>query len=1164
MNFVHLHVHTQYSLLDGANQIGRLITEAKEQGMPALAITDHGNLFGAVEFYMEAKKAGIKPILGCEAYLAPKSRFDREGSGGDDDYESGGSGVPYYHLILLAADEKGYSNLVQLVSAAHLEGYYYKPRIDKDLLHRHRGGLIALSACLRGEVPYLLLRGPSGAALSAAQEYREIFGPDNFYLEVQDNGLEIQQRVNHELEEISRKTQIPLVATNDCHYLSPGDTRAHDTLLCIQTGKTVNDPRRMRFGTKELYFKDAQRMTAAFARLPKAISATLEIAQRCNVELDLGRLRLPHYPVPGGYTRESYLEELAGKGLADRMGTSSIPSVYRDRLDYELLVINTMGFAGYFLIVWDIIDFAKRRGIPVGPGRGSSAGSLVAYALRITEIDPITYDLLFERFLNPDRIAPPDIDMDFCQARREEVINYVTEKYGREHVAQITTFGRMKAKQAFRDVCRVLEIPYSEVDRVAKLIPGAIIEGDERKETTLGQALQMEPRLAEALAANPKMQEAFELAKGLEGQIRHASIHAGGIVISQEPLRDVIPLRLGEKGEVVTQYEMGSVEKVGLVKFDFLGLRNLTVIHRAVALINHNRSPEETLTLEKIRLDDPACYELISSGRTVGLFQLESQGMRELVQRYRPERFEDLIVILALYRPGPLDAGMVEEFVKRRRGEIAIKYELPQLEEILKTTLGIIVYQEQVMKIAQAAAGYTPGEADSLRKAMGKKKKEEILQQQETFVNRCVERRIPRGKAERLFEQVVTFGRYGFNRSHSTAYAMIAYQTAYLKAHHPREFFTALLSSEIGNDEKMIRYITDCREMSIPILPPDVNLSDSDFTLAPAGIRYGLLGIKGIGAAAIEAILAARESGSEVHPFVSLYDLCSRVGLQKVNRRAMEALIKAGAFDTFSHPRAALASALDEAMAVGAGMRSRVADHQMSIFGESQDGGNIPAIPEWEETLVSRYEKEVFGFPLTAHPLRRLATVLENLELNLIESLQEIPEGTEVRICGIVLSEKEMVTRKGDRMGVLRLQDLTGAVEVIVFPDLYRNASTLLLGDVPLVVHGTIDLIEKANGEKALKVKALKIQTVHEARPPRRPALLLVFGATPASVELLHSLSEVLSRFPGPIKVFLEVTGPAGPTRIMAGKNFCVAPVPELKSALFALLGAEAVQMIEA
>ncbi|MHB8766282.1 MAG: DNA polymerase III subunit alpha, partial [Deferrisomatales bacterium] len=891
--FVHLHVHTEYSLLDGAIRLDDLVKRAKEHRLPALAITDHGGMHGTVEFYKAARKAGLKPVLGCEAYVAPGSRFDRRPSA---------EGETNYHLVLLARNLEGYRNLCRLVTAGYTEGFYYKPRIDKALLRQLSSGLIGLSACVKGEVARAVLKGDLDRARAAAEEYQAIFGEGNYYLEVMENGLEEQARVNRGLQEISRLTGIPLVATNDCHYVARDDARSHEVLVCIQTGKTLDDEKRMKMSSDAFYLKSPEEMAADFAWCPEAVEATVEIAERCNVELDLKTPHFPEYQAQDGESLADCLDRLARQGLEARLAarTYDAPETaervrrqYRERLEIELQVIRDMRFPGYFLIVQDFINWSKENGVPVGPGRGSAAGSLVAYALKITNIDPIPYDLLFERFLNPERVSLPDIDVDFCFENRDKAIAYVTQRYGDDKVAQITTFGKMLARAVIRDVGRVMGLPYGDVDRIAKLVPT-------RLGITLKEALAEEPRLPEAMAQDPRVRELVEHALRLEGLNRHASTHAAGIVIANRPLVDYLPLYKGQNGETVTQFAMKSVEAIGLIKFDFLGLKTLTVIMGAVRLVNERLPLGERLDIDAVPLDDPAVYGLLARGEAIGVFQLESEGMRELMKSLKPSTFEDVIALVALYRPGPLGSGMVEDFIRRKHGLIPIEYDLPELEPILKDTYGVIVYQEQVMKIAQVLADYSLGEADLLRRAMGKKIAEEMDQQKSRFLEGASRKRLDPAKAEKIFDLMAKFAEYGFNKSHSAAYALITYQTAYLKAHHPVEFMSALLTADRSNSDKVRKDIEECRRMELEVLPPDVNESDLYFGAvgdARAGarraIRFGLAAVKNVGEAALESVLAARRDGG---PFKGLLDFCQRVDLGKVNRKVAESLIHCGAF----------------------------------------------------------------------------------------------------------------------------------------------------------------------------------------------------------------------------------------------------------------------------
>ena len=1113
--FVHLHLHTQYSLLDGATQIDPLIKQVRTFGMPAVAITDHGNMFGAVEFYQKAKAAGIKPIIGCEAYLAPGSRRNREGHLAHNDY---------YHLILLASSRTGYQNLIKLVSKAYLEGFYYKPRVDKELLQQHHDGLIALSGCLSGEVPYLIGQKDMEGAIRAAGEYREIFGKDQYYLEVQANGLEQQHVANRGLVEIHKKLGIPLAGTNDCHYLKKEDARPHDVMLCLQTGKTLNDPNRLRFDTDQLYVKSTDEMVAEFAEVPEAVRNTCRIAEHCDLKLAFDTSYLPQYRVPDGYSRESYLEKLATQGLADRLRErpGAMPAAtYEARLREELTVIITMGYAGYFLIVWDIINFARSRGIPVGPGRGSAAGSLVAYALRITDIDPLAYQLLFERFLNPERVTMPDIDMDFCMDRRGEVINYVIDKYGEDHVCQIITFGTLGAKAAIRDVGRVMEIPYAEVDRVAKLVPPQL-------NITLDEALAQEPRLREVTDTDPKIGELMTVARALEGLARHASTHAAGLVISQEPLTDHVPLYKGANDEVVTQYPMGDVEKIGLVKFDLLGLKTLTMINHAVGLINARPAPgaapgerPQLLDIVRLPLNDPATYALLASGRTTGIFQLESPGMRNLLLKIKPECFEDLIAILALYRPGPLESGMVDDFIKRKRDPSQIAYDPPALEPILKETYGVIVYQEQVMALANRLAGFSLGQADLLRRAMGKKKPEDMDKQKALFLQGAKKNHLSEKKAEKLFDLMAYFAGYGFNKSHSAAYALVTYQTAYLKAHFPTEFLAALLTSEMGNADKMVGYFTECRDLGKRVLPPDVNESQKDFTVVEDGIRFGLAAIKNVGEGAVESVIATR---NETGRFRSFLDFCRRIDLRKVKKRVLEGLIKVGAFDSTGARRAQLAAVLDQTLDGAAAVQHERECGQTSIFGETGGEGSVaadlagpalPDLPEWDQDQMLKYERELTGFYISSHPLARYAGAIQKFATSSSEGLAEVGDGREVKLCGIINGIRPMMTKKGDRMAYFQLEDMHGLVEVIAFPDLYKASGALIVPESVIRVTG---MVERA--EKGTRLKGTRIESLTELQARAVARVNIRFEDSPMTSTRLAELREVLRRYPGPTSIY--------------------------------------------
>jgi len=1149
--FVHLHVHTQFSLLDGANQIDPLIQQIKSFGQPAVAITDHGNMFGAIEFYRKAKELGVKPIIGCEAYMAPGSRLNKD--------SSQLAHHDYYHLILLARNLTGYQNLIKLVSKAYLEGFYYKPRMDKDILNEHHEGLIALSGCLSGEIPYLIGQKDMDRAAAVAGEFREIFGKDHFYLEVQANGLDHQRTANAGLIEIHKKLGIPLAGTNDCHYLKKEDFRPHDLMLCLQTGKTISDPNRLKFDTDQLYVKSTEEIDSAFVEFPGAVSNTCKIADHCDLELALNKTYLPQYRIPEGFQdRETYLEHLTLDGLTARMKErpSTIPAAtYELRLREELMVICSMGFAGYFLIVWDIIRFARSRGIPVGPGRGSAAGSLVAYALRITDLDPLVYTLLFERFLNPERVSLPDIDMDFCMDRRGEVINYVVEKYGSDHVAQIITFGTLGAKAAIRDVGRVLEMPYADADKVAKLVPNQL-------NITLQHALDTEPRLRDLVDTDPKVNELMSIAQSLEGLARHASTHAAGIVISDEPLTNHVPLYRGTNDEIVTQYSMGDVEKIGLVKFDFLGLKTLTMIRRAEMLINDSRPNEPPLAVDRLPFDNQKTFALLASGKTTGLFQLESSGMRDLLTGLKPDRFEDIIAIIALYRPGPMD--LIPDFIKRKQGKIPIVYETPELEPILKDTYGVIVYQEQVMAIANKVAGFSLGQADILRRAMGKKKPEEMEKLRVKFLEGAKKNKITERKAEKLYELIQKFAGYGFNKSHAAAYAVVCYQTAYLKTHYPTEFMASLMTTDMGNTDKIMGYFTECRDLGIKVLGPDVNESQKDFAVVDGAIRFGLAAIKNVGEGAVESVIDIRSEGG---PFTSFFDFCRRVDLRKVNKRMLEGLIKAGAFDSTGAKRSQLMTVLDQAVEDGVTAQRERDLGQITIFAASPTGEGslgyaalppLPDMPEWDQAQRLKYERDLTGFYITAHPLTRYETTIKALSTTTTSGLAEMSDGKEVKLCGIVTTVKTMLTKKGDRMAYLTLEDLQGTVEVIAFPDLYRAAGPLIAPERVVRLTGTID-----RGDKGTKLRGSKIEPLAETQAQTVKRVLIRLSDRPETKDQLPRLREVLLRHPGATSVALTVllnssleadTAPLPNVTVTANEHF-VADVEEVlgKGALFLL-----------
>ena len=1142
-NFVHLHLHTQFSLLDGAIRLDDLFHQAQQYRLPALAITDHGSMFGAIEFYQQAHSHGIKPIIGCEVYVAPGSRFEKTTKGISE---------ASFHLILLAQNHTGYRNLMKLVSAAYFEGFYYRPRVDKDLLRQHHEGLIALSACLKGEIPFCLSSGEPGQARAAAEEMKSIFPDRRFYLELQENKIPEQKKVNAGLMEIARDLSLPLVATNDCHYLKKEDAQAHEILLCIQTGKTLRDADRMKFSTEEFFFRSAEEMEALFAYCPEALQNTVEIAERCNLELKLNKLQFPQFQVPEGENLDSFLEKSAAHGLEDRLREMAQRPTseerYLQRLQQELRMIQKMGFAGYFLIVSDFIRYAKQKGIPVGPGRGSGAGSLVAYSLGITEIDPLANGLLFERFLNPERVSPPDIDIDFCIEGREEVIQYVRNKYGADHVAQIITFGKMQARAVIRDVGRALDMPYGEVDRIAKMIPNTL-------NITLADALDQEPRLKELAKSNPQVQKLLTLAQSLEGLPRHASTHAAGVVISSTPLVEVVPLYRGQQNETVTQYPMKDVEKIGLIKFDFLGLKTLTMIAGVIKRVFLARG--EKLEIGKIPLDDRPTYESLCAGDTSGVFQLESSGMRDLVVRLLPERFEDLVALLALYRPGPLKSGMVDDFIKRKLGKVAIEYEIPELKGILEETYGVIVYQEQVMQIATRLANFSLADADILRRAMGKKNSDEMARQKKQFLEGAQRNKIPSKKAEKLFDLMAKFAEYGFNKSHSAAYALIAFQTAYLKTHFPVEFMTALLSSEMGNADKILRYLSECRDKGMEVLPPDVNESQQDFTGGEGKIRFGLAPVKNVGLAAIQSILSAREEKGD---FTALADFCLKVDLRKVNKRVIESLIKCGAFDSIGPSRAQLLAGLEEAMEWSQGMERERSNPQIILFGSTQAGKGrpepaLPVVSEWPESQRLTFEKETLGFYLSGHPLTRYADALRRLTTTHTQQLREISDGEEIVIGGVVNALKEITTKKGDRMAFLTLEDLHGVAEVIIFAELYKKSTLLLKSEEPVFIKGRVDA-----GDENAKIVANEILPFDQAVNKLTTTIHLRLRSEGLNREDLMAIREIFEDCRGPCPAYLHLLLPDRREAVITlGDEWKLTSSDQLVQRMRDLLGYEAV-----
>jgi len=1044
--FVHLHLHSDFSLLDGACEITKLVQTVAEQKMPAVALTDHGNLFGAVQFYNAAKHHGVEPIIGCEVYVSQQGRQTRS----DSDR--------YNHLILLCENQEGYRNLIDLVSTAYLEGFYYKPRIDKELLSRHSKGLIALSACLKGDINETLLGDRYEEARRLAYQYTDLFGRGNFFLELQDHGLDQDKALLPQVVRLSRDTGIPLVATNDAHYLRREDALSHDIMLCIQTGKTINDPSRMHWKTQDFYLKTRAEMMQRFGEVEDALDRTWEIAQRCRIKLEKVKEPFPKFEVPAEHSTDTYFEYVARNGFERRRPRlealaaagrlkHALPQ-YLERLDREIRMIQQMKFAGYFLIVWDFIRFSKLKGIPVGPGRGSAAGSLVSYSMGITDIDPLEYGLLFERFLNPERISMPDIDIDFCTRRRGEVIQYVTEKYGREQVAQIITIGTLGARAAIKDVGRVLEMSYNDVDRLTKMVPNVL-------NISLEDALKMEPGFAAAAQKDERVKQVLDVARKLEGMARNAGVHAAGVVISPQPLKELVPLYRTNKEEIVTQYDMNGLEKLGLLKMDFLGLTTLTLIHDALGLIEKHRG--ETVVIEDVPLDDAATYQIFSKAFTSGIFQFESSGMRDILRRYQPSRIEDLCALNALYRPGPIQGGMVDDFIERKHGRRPVTYDFPELKELLEETYGVIVYQEQVMQIANRVAGFSLGEADILRRAMGKKKAEEMAKQRERFMEGALARGHNKRKVEKQFELMEQFAGYGFNKSHSAAYAYLAYITAYLKAHYPLDFMAALLTSETGNTAKVVKYINECRDMGIQVLPPDVNKSDWSFTPDGNAVRFGLGAIKSLGQSAVESVLTARQEGG---PFKSLYDFCERVDLGGLNKRMIESLIKAGALDSLAPVRAQLFAAVEGAMELGQkAWRDRASGQAglfAAMFGDTPPEKPLPNLPEWssEERLTG--EKEVLGFYVTGHPLEQFRAKMADLASHATDGLEGLERGVEVSLCGILTGIQKRRNKEGKAWASMQLEDLSGAIDAVLFANGYERLAEHLVEDKAVLLKGLV------------------------------------------------------------------------------------------------------------
>ena len=1149
-NFVHLHLHTDYSLLDGACEIGELTAEAARRGMPAVAVTDHGNLFAAANFFHEATTHGVKPIIGCEVYVAPDSHKSR-----------GSEAERSNHLVLLCENEQGYRNLIQLVSTGFLDGFYYKPRIDHELLAQHSGGLIALSACLRGEVADALLAEKYEQARANAYRLRDIFGKGNFFIEVQDQGIEVEKRINRELVQLSKETGIPLVATNDCHYLTRADAHAQEVLLCIQTGKTMSDAQRMRFATDQFYFKTAVEMAEVFRELPDALERTVAIAERCNMRIERVSNPFPEFKVPEGHTADSYFEKVVREGFQSRLPELERLSKenrlrhplneYEQRLSAEIEMIKKMRFAGYFLIVWDFIRYARAQGVPVGPGRGSAAGSLASYALRITDVDPLQYDLLFERFLNPERISMPDIDIDFCMRRRGEVIDYVRQTYGEKSVAQIITFGTMAAKAVLKDAGRALDMPYGEVDRLAKLVPNQL-------NITLQDALKQSSQLDAAREKDERVKELIEVALRLEGLARHASTHAAGVVISPRPLTEIVPLYKSNKEEITTQYDMNALERIGLLKMDFLGLTTLTVLDDTVRMIKQNRGVE--IELSSLPLDDEPTFSLFARGDTTGIFQFESHGMRDILKRYQPTRIEDLTALNALYRPGPIQGGMIDDFIARKHGKKKVAYDPPDLEEILSETWGVILYQEQVMQIANRLAGFSLGDADILRRAMGKKKHDEMAAQREKFLAGCRARKIPTRKAERIFDLMAEFAGYGFNKSHSCAYALLAYQTAWLKTHYPVEFMAAMLTSETGNTDKVVKYINEARSMGITVLPPEVNSSDLNFTPVGDSILFGLAAIKNVGENTVKGILQARES---LGRFGSFFEFCESVDTRLLNKRVLESLVRAGALDSLGAHRAQMIAVIDRAMERAQKIQRAKESGQHGLFG----GGSTVAIPqpteilpeveEWSEHELLAAEYSSLGFYISGHPLDRYGGRLKDLNAVELSTMEGRRNGAEVVVAGIIVQSRPMRSRRGARWAILTLQDRTGIVEALVFPEAFQSLEPILKSATPLLVKGRVAVEDV--GTRLIVADARALDQVVD-----RPAAMLQVRVDLNSVDTtaLDQLQELFSSRPGRCRIAFQLVKEDG-TEATLESSSAVRADSELVARVREICGADSVVVIQ-
>ena len=1170
MAFTHLHVHTEYSLLDGASRIKDLVSRAKELGMDSVAITDHGVMFGVIDFYKECRKQGIKPIIGCEVYTAARTLFDKEV---EKDKRMG-------HLILLARNNQGYRNLIKIVSEGYRHGFYYKPRIDKDVLRKYHEGIIALSACLAGEVQHRLLNGDYDGARREALEMRDIFGEDSFYLELQDQGLEEEARILPDMKRLHEETGIPFAATNDVHYVRQEDAVVQDVLMCIQTGTTVDEENRMRFSNDQFYLKSEDEMRKIFSNIPEACDNTVKIAEQCDVTFEFGHLHLPDFNAPDGMSNRDYLRKLCEEGLVNRYGdeNGNVDEKLHDRLDYELSTIENMGYVEYFLIVWDFINYAKNSGIMVGPGRGSAAGSIVAYTLRITDIDPIKYGLIFERFLNPERVSMPDIDIDFCYERRGEVIDYVTEKYGEDNVSQIITFGTMKAKQAVRDVGRVLNVSYPETDAIAKAIPFAL-------KMTIDKALETSPELKAKYESEEITRKVIDMARAIEGMPRHASTHAAGVVISKESIDEYVPLYLADKG-LSTQFNMTTIEELGLLKMDFLGLRNLTIIRDALEMIEKNHGVK--IDFSSMDYDDPKVYELIAGGNTGGIFQLESGGMTQFMKNLKPDCFEDVVAGISLYRPGPM--ASIPTYIENKKHPESIEYIHESLRPILSVTYGCLVYQEQVMQIVRDLGGYSYGRSDLVRRAMSKKKMDVMLEEKEYFINGktaddgtieimgCVRNGVPKEAAEEIFNQMVSFAEYAFNKSHAAAYAVVAYETGYLKAHYPVEFMAALLTSVMGDASSTAKYIRNCTEMGIEVLPPDVNQSSKKFSVVDGKIRFGLMGVKNVGEGPIDAIIEARESKGLPK---DIFQLIDNTDIHRINKKAVESLIKAGALDCLDPNRAAHMGIYESLIESAQSDARNTLEGQLTLFQtnaatmeENMTVKKLPDVNNFDKDILIAQEKEMLGVYITEHPLQEyrerieksvtltsqdLSEVLDNEENGNAESF--VKDGMTAVMAGIITAKKKLITKSSKMMAFVDMEDLYGTVEVVVFPNVYEKYAGLIAEDRIISVSGTVNFKEgevpKLLAEKIVDLKELSSisrniqQTPSVTEPEGIVKIKLPEGD---SRQMLERIKQVMLAHKGSYQAIVYM--PDGGS-FRTERNLWVNPDRDFREAVTAIVGEE-------